>query len=88
VSIAAEQRAVPELAGQLKFDELRWNLDPARFRHSADANVAAAASAAVDRAAVLQALRGCSDDTLKKLCSSAARSGTVSQPASGPPQRA
>ena len=53
--LAAEQRAVPELAGQLKLDELRWNLDPARFRHSADANVAAAASAAVDRAAVRSA---------------------------------
>ena len=65
--LAAEQRAVPELAGQLKLDELRWNLDPARFRHSADANVAAAASAAVDRAAVLQALRGCSDETLETL---------------------
>ena len=65
--LAAEQRAVPELAGQLKLDELRWNLDPARFRHSADANVAAAASAAVDRAAVLQALRGCSEETLETL---------------------
>ena len=65
--LAAEQRAVPELAGQLKLDELRWNLDPARFRHSADANVAAAASAAVNRAAVLQALRGCSDETLETL---------------------
>ena len=69
--LAAEQRAVPELAGQLKLDELRWNLDPARFRHSADANVAAAVaaavSAAVDRAAALQALHGCSDDTLETM---------------------
>ena len=55
------------IAEQLQLDELRWNLDRLASDTSADANVAAAASVAVDRAAALQALRGCSDDTLETL---------------------
>ena len=65
--LAAEQRAAPELAGQLELDDLRWNLDRLASDNSADANVAAAVSAAVDRAAALQALHGCSDDTLETM---------------------
>ena len=73
--LAAEQRAAPELAGQLELDDLRWNLDRLASDNSADANVAAAVSAAVDRAAALQALHGCSDDTLETMLEC------------GPPQR-
>ena len=65
--LAAEQRAAPELAGPLELDELRWNLERIASHSSANTNVAAAVSAAVDRAAALQALRGCSDDTLETL---------------------
>ena len=65
--LAAEQRAAPELAGQLELDDLRWNLDRLASDNSADANVAAAVSAAVDRAAALQALHSCSDDTLETM---------------------
>ena len=65
--LAAEQRAAPELAGQLELDDLRWNLDRLASDNSADANVAAAVSAAVDRAVALQALHGCSDDTLETM---------------------
>ena len=65
--LAAEQRAAPQLAGPLELEDLRWNLDRIASHSSADTYVAAAASAAVDRAAALQALRCCSDDTLETL---------------------
>ena len=83
--LAAEQRAAPELAGQLELDDLRWNLDRLASDNSADANVAAAVSAAVDRAAALQALHGCSDDTLETMLECSAEWHCLT--ACGPPQR-
>ena len=83
--LAAEQRAAPELAGQLELDDLRWNLDRLASDNSADANVAAAVSAAVDRAVALQALHGCSDDTLETMLECSAEWHCLT--ACGPPQR-